>query len=287
MDAPDRRFGDLGAIRPVYNRYNRIVPDPLHTLNPTTRFTERAGEYDRVRPGYPEAAVDLALRGLGDPAKLTIADIGAGTGIFARALARRGCRVVAIEPNAAMRAAAPAHDPHENIEWRDATGEDTGLAGGSVDVVSCAQAFHWLRPEQAIREFCRILRPGGRVALLWNIGDEHDPVARGYYEAIRRASDFFTTSHDRVTANPLHHAPLLGQEEHTLPNAQRLDAQGLIGRAMSASYVPQAEDSSERRRLIEDLRALHAQHADEEGVVTLVYQTQVYLARAPEIAEQA
>jgi SAM-dependent methyltransferase len=259
------------------------MPEPLHTLNPTTRFTERAGEYDRFRPGYPEAAIDLVLRDLGDPAQLTIADVGAGTGIFARALARRGARVIAIEPNDAMRAAAPVHDPHENIQWRGATGEDTGLAGASVDLVTCAQAFHWLKPEQAIREFCRILRPGGRIALLWNIGDERDPVARGYYEAIRRASSDFTTSHGRIAENPLRRAPLRAQEEHTLPNAQRLDAEGLIGRAMSASYIPRADDSPERRRLIEDLCALHATHAADDGMVTLVYRTHVYLARALEI----
>lgn len=253
---------------------------PLHELNPTTRFTERAGEYERFRPGYPGAAIDLVLEGLGEPGALTIADVGAGTGIFARALAGRGCRVVAIEPNEAMRQVAPAH---ENIVWRDATGEDTGLAPASVDLVTCAQAFHWLKPERAIPEFCRILKPGGRIALLWNIGDERNPVARGYYEAIRRASSDFTTSHGRVTANPLHRPPLLGQEEHTLPNAQRLDAEGLIGRAMSASYIPRGENSPERRRLIEDLRALHAAHADDSGMVTLVYQTHVYLARTPDV----
>lgn len=258
------------------------MAEPLHTLNPTTRFTERAGEYDRFRPGYPEAALDLVLRGL-DTARIVVADVGAGTGIFSRALAGRGCRVIAIEPNDAMRAAAP---PFAGIEWRAATGEQTGLASASVDLVTCAQAFHWLKPEQAIREFCSILKPGGRVALLWNIGDERDPVAKGYYDAIRRASDFFTTSHDRVTANPLHHAPLLGQEEHTLPNAQRLDAEGLIGRAMSASYIPRGADSPQRRRLIEDLEALHARHADAEGKVTLVYQTHVYLARTPNLEDQ-
>ena len=86
-----------------------------------------------------------------------------------------------------------------------------------------------------------------------------------------------------MTANPLHRAPLRAQEEHTLPNAQRLDAEGLIGRAMSASYIPRAEDSPQRRRLIEDLQALHARHADGEGMVTLVYQTHVYLARTPKL----
>lgn len=255
------------------------MADPLHTMNPTGRFTERAADYTRFRPAYPAAAIDLILDGLGDASGLSIADIGAGTGILSRALADGGASVIAIEPNEAMRAAAP---PHDRIRWRDARGEATGMDRDSVDAVTCAQAFHWLKPEEAIREFVRILRPGGRIALLWNIGDERDPVAAGYYEAIRRASGGFTTSFGRITDDPLDHPLLCAQEQHVVPNVQRLDAEGLIGRAMSASYIPRDEASPERRRLIDDLRALHAAHADTDGAVSLVYETQVYLARALE-----
>src|SRR2546422_6524846 len=103
----------------------------LHEMNPTGRFTDRAEDYARCRPTYPPAAIDCVLRGLGDPAGIVAADVGAGTGISARLLADRGIRVFAVEPNAAMREAAV---PHQSVAWREGTAESTGLAPESVDL---------------------------------------------------------------------------------------------------------------------------------------------------------
>src|SRR5690606_36647496 len=110
--------------------------------------------------GYPPALIDAILGGLDAP--IRAADVGAGTGISARALAQRGVEVVAVEPNAAMRAAAA---PHPRVTWREGTADDTGLPDGAVDLVLVAQAFHWFDPPGALREFHRILRPGGRLAI--------------------------------------------------------------------------------------------------------------------------
>jgi SAM-dependent methyltransferase len=130
-------YGHLGGTA--------LPPDAaLDRLDPTGRFTNRAEDYAKHRPSYPDAAIDAVLMGLGAPPDLVAADVGAGTGISSRALAARGLRVVAIEPNAAMRAKA---EPHPRVEWRDGTGERTGLPPASVDLVLCAQAFHWLDPE--------------------------------------------------------------------------------------------------------------------------------------------
>src|SRR4051812_29902068 len=138
--------------------------DPrLFQMNPTERFSDRARDYVRFRPSYPSEAIDEVLRGL--PAGIVCADVGAGTGISARLVADRGVKVIAVEPNAAMRGAAT---PHELVEWRAGTAEATGLGTAAVDLVVCAQAFHWFDPARALEEFHRILRPGGRVALMWN-----------------------------------------------------------------------------------------------------------------------
>ena len=80
-----------------------------YELNPTSRFSDRADDYVKYRPGYPPAAIDAILNGLGPPASLVAADVGAGTGISARALADRGVRVLAVEPNAVMANAAVPH----------------------------------------------------------------------------------------------------------------------------------------------------------------------------------
>jgi 2-polyprenyl-3-methyl-5-hydroxy-6-metoxy-1,4-benzoquinol methylase len=81
-----------------------VSASALHTLNPLDRFSDRAADYVKYRPSYPMAAIDIILEGLGQT-PLVAADIGAGTGISSRLLADRGVRVLAIDPNAAMRAA--------------------------------------------------------------------------------------------------------------------------------------------------------------------------------------
>jgi 2-polyprenyl-3-methyl-5-hydroxy-6-metoxy-1,4-benzoquinol methylase len=93
----------------------------LHTLNPLARFSDRAADYVKYRPSYPAAAIDIILAGLG--AAPVVADIGAGTGISARLLADRGARVIAIEPNAAMRTAAVSHPAIESRHGTAAASE--------------------------------------------------------------------------------------------------------------------------------------------------------------------
>src|SRR5262245_13861892 len=130
----------------------------LHTMNPTGRFSDRASDYVKYRPTYPAAAIDAVLEGLGPAGTLVAADVGAGTGISSRLLAERGVRVIAVEPNRVMRDAA---EPHELVEWRDGRAEGTGLESSSLDLVLCAQSFHWFEPAAALGELARVLRPGG------------------------------------------------------------------------------------------------------------------------------
>ena len=116
--------------------------DPLWEMNPTKRFSNRAVDYAKYRPTYPAKAIEAILRGMGDPARLVATDIGAGTGISARLLADRGVRVIAIEPNVEMQQSASAHP---RVEWRAGEAEATGLLPQSMDLVQCAQAFHWFQ----------------------------------------------------------------------------------------------------------------------------------------------
>jgi SAM-dependent methyltransferase len=254
------------------------MPDrgDLHTRNPTGRFSDRASEYRRYRPSYPPGAIDAVLAGLGEGSRLTAADVGAGTGISAGLLAARGVTVIAVEPNAAMRAAA---EPDPRIRWVDAKAEATGLASRSVDVVVCAQAFHWFDPEAALAEFHRILRPGGRLALIWNDRDEGDAMTHGYGELVRLASDRDPAMEDHTRPGALYGSALFkearGQE---FPNEQALDVDGLLGRALSASYVP--KEGPKRDALVAGLRWLHSRFADEAGVVRLRYVTRVFLAES-------
>jgi len=248
---------------------------PLHELKLTTRFSDRADDYVRYRPDYPGAAIDHVLSGLGSASDLTAADVGAGTGISARMLADRRVRVIAIEPNAEMRAAASAHP---GVIWRDGSAESTGLGDAAVDLVLCAQAFHWFRPREAIEEFHRVLRPAGRLALMWNKRDRDDPLMRGYIESIRAVNG--EDPSDRMEFEPavVHAAGrFTPAERHSVPHTQRLDLEGFVGRARSASYVPKQGEGY--RELVKRLGALHEVFRDADGYVLMRYRTDVWRAR--------
>lgn len=247
---------------------------PLHAMDPTGRFSDRAEAYARHRPGYPAGAIDAVLEGLGEPRSLVCADVGAGTGISARLVAERGVRVIAVEPNEGMRGAAAGHPL---VEWRAGTAEETGLGDGSVDLVLCAQAFHWFRQEEALAEFRRILRERGRLALVWNQRVQSDAMTAGYTRAIREAGGEHPAEVRPFDEGVVTVAGKFRDLRRVdVPNAQEIDLGGLLGRAMSASYVPKSGPGHER--LVGELTRLHREHADASGRVRLVYNTLVYLA---------
>jgi SAM-dependent methyltransferase len=124
-------------------------------------FGETAAAYERGRPGWPLEAVDA----VGLPPDAEVLDLAAGTGKLTRVLERRFARVVAVEPDGAMRALNPAAI--------DGSAESIPLADAIVDGVFCAEAFHWFDRADVVAEIARVLRPGGTVALLWNVPLSH------------------------------------------------------------------------------------------------------------------
>ena len=249
-------------------------PTPLHELNPIGRFSDRVCDYVRFRPSYPAPAVNRVLAGLGDPLTITAADIGAGTGISAVLLAERGVTVHAVEPNEAMRRAIPAS---ARVIPVDGAAEATTLPEHSVSLVLCAQAFHWFDVPKALAEFARILRRPGRLALVWNKRDPGDAFTRVYTDAIRAVA---TEKHvEMMPFDPavVENSSVFGHvAAFEYPNAQRLDRAGLIGRAVSASYVPKSGPGYDT--LVKLLSAAHRLHANPSGMVELRYITQVFLS---------
>jgi SAM-dependent methyltransferase len=182
----------------------------LHGLNPRVvkGFSAGAKAYERARPDYPEKAVRFVARtfDLG-PGKIVV-DVAAGTGKWTRQLVRTGARVVAVEPLPAMRRVFRLSVP--GVPVRAGTAESTGLPPASVDLVTVAQAFHWFDVPAALREFRRILRPRGGLAIVWNsrqegtgwrlrsqrLLDEYRPKAYGHFsgkgwrKGFTRASGF-------------------------------------------------------------------------------------------------
>ena len=244
-------------------------------LDTVGRFSDRAADYVRYRPTYPAEAIDAILEGLGPPERLVAADVGAGTGISARLLGERGVRVIAVEPGEGMRRAA---EPHPNVAWVAGRAEATGLCPQAVDLVLCAQSFHWFRTADTLPEFARILKERGRLAIAWNRRSRRDPFTSDYRQAIvdvggeiadeTRAFDPAVIGDSGLFSSP---------ERRSFPNFQRLDLDGLIGRARSASYVPKSGPAGER--LLNLLRSLHRRYDEGSGFVTLVYETEVFCSK--------
>lgn len=247
---------------------------PLHTMNPLSRFSDRVADYVKYRPSYPDAAIDIILEGLENSTQLIVADIGAGTGISSRLLAERGISVIGIEPNAAMREAA---ESHQLVEFREGTAEVTNLPNASVDLVTCFQAFHWFNPEPSLLEFSRILKPSGRLVLVWNNRDKNDKFTAEYSSLVRAASNNHPAESRMKSVEPLLESPhFVNVSEYTFVYKQQLDFAGLIGRMQSVSYVPCEELI--QQQLISDLQNLYKRNCDEQGFVYLVYRTSVHLA---------
>jgi SAM-dependent methyltransferase len=246
----------------------------------TARFSDRVENYVRYRPGYPHAVLGVLRAETGLQPEHVIADVGAGTGISARFFLDAGNRVVAVEPNAAMRAAAEAWLGDEpRFRSVDGTAEATTLESASVDYVVAAQAFHWFDPPRVREEWLRILRPGGWMVLVWNTRKtDTTPFLRGYEALLREhATDYAAVNHEKVPQETIRSVLGADYDHRDLPSEQVFDWEGLKGRLLSSSYAPNAGHPG-HEPMLRDLERLFREHA-EEGRVRVEYDTQVYWGR--------
>ena len=252
---------------------------PLHA---TARFSDRVDDYMRYRPDYPPALLDWLQRELAVDAGWQVADVGAGTGISSKMFLDAGYPVIAVEPNAPMRRAAE-HWLHAYKAFRavDGRADATGLADASVDLVTVAQAFHWFDEDAAWREFARILRPGGLVAIWWNSRRLSGTRFLEGYEALLQTfgTDYASVAEryaDDARMRAWFGAGLRGSA--CFAHGQQLDFEALRGRLMSSSYAPPA-GHPQHDPMLQALLELFDRCA-EQGTVSFDYDTRIFAGLA-------
>jgi SAM-dependent methyltransferase len=248
--------------------------------DPTQRFTDRVADYARYRPGYPGGVLEVLESQVGLRREHVIADIGSGTGISTELLLGHGNVVYAVEPNDAMRAEAERRlGGRGNFRSVAARAEATTLADHSVDLVTAFQAFHWFDVEQVRREFERILRDGGQVALVWNDRKARgSALLRGYEQIVREYCEDSPKAWTGADAGRL--SRFFGEGgfgRQSLANEQVLDYEGLKGRLLSASYAPKAGHPN-HEPMLRRLRELFEQ-CQSQGRVRIEYETRLYYGR--------
>jgi SAM-dependent methyltransferase len=247
---------------------------------PTERFSGRVEHYRRYRPSYPRAAIDLLARQCGLTPGAVVADVGSGTGILSEQLLERGARVIGIEPNDAMRAAAEARLGAEpRFRSVAATAEATTLPGESADLWLAAQAFHWFDAPRARTEALRVLRAGGFAALLWNERPPEPGAFFAEYEALlrRHAAEYTAIAARRVDEASMRGFLGATMQVARFPNPQNLNYVGLEGRLLSSSYVP-APGHPEHEPMLAGLRTLFERYS-RDGEIVYPYETRVYYAQ--------
>ncbi len=247
----------------------------------TRRFSSRVDNYVRFRPGYPPGTVELLGREYGLAEGSEIADIGSGTGLLSRIFLDAGLAVTGVEPNREMRDAGDVLlGGYGRFRSVEGTAEATTLADSSVDLITAAQAFHWFDVEATRREWLRVLRPDGAVALIWNerfidtpfmreveaITDKYaaagDPDGKIREAGRGRIGDLFAPAPFRVDE---------------FPNYQMFDFAGLAGRISSSSYLPMAGEPA-HEEMLRELRLVFEKW-QEAGSVRFLYRTKVFHGR--------
>ncbi|MEM7675232.1 MAG: class I SAM-dependent methyltransferase [Myxococcota bacterium] len=204
------------------------------TDDPRDRFTQTVDDYRRYRPDYPPEAFDWLMRTLHLAAGDAVIDVGCGTGISSRALATRGLKVVGVEPNAAMLAAARAAGGGPRYVQTDA--EHLDVPADDYAAVIGAQSFHWIDLSKARQAFRRrVKRSGLSAAALWNLRTFGDPMMDAYDALLRLWSPEYAAvgAENRVEAIEADVEGVTASFTH----GQTLDREGLRGRIWSSSYI--------------------------------------------------
>lgn len=241
-------------------------------------FETGAAAYELGRPDYPDEVGGWLTGTLGLGPGKTVLDLGAGIGKFTRYLVANGASVIAVEPVDGMRAKLVAAMP--DVTALAGAAEAMPLPDASVDALVCAQAFHWFASKAALAEMSRVIKPGGKLGLIWNMRDEANPwvaaisgiIAPFEGDAPRAYKGTWKAAFPVSTLTPL-------EEKRFDHGHTGAPEDVIVNRTLSTSFIAGLPDS-ERDHVADRLRQLIATHPDLSGraEITYPYVTQAYTA---------
>jgi SAM-dependent methyltransferase len=247
----------------------------INNVSSTSRFSNRADNYAKFRPGYPDELFSYVEKVMALQPEASIVDIGSGTGLFAEPLLKNGYSVVCIEPNEDMRRAGEERlKKYPSFQSIRSTAEDTGLAENSVDLITVAQTVHWLDPVAARLECQRILKTDGYVILAWNREIQQTEFGQKYHNlrAKYRLGEPGPVQIDPILIDEFF-APGVAASKG-FANKQLLDFEALKGQLLSKSYIP-LPGHEQYDAMISELIKLFVIY-NENGLVTIHYETLLY-----------
>ncbi len=242
------------------------------------KFTGKAELYDKYRPDYPDSLVDW----LYDKTNAdTVADIGAGTGKFTLRLFKKPWKITVVEPNSDMCGVLRKNAPFADII--NASAENTGVESGSVGLITVAQAFHWFDEERFKVECKRILKAGGKTAIVFNernytdceISSERDKICQKYCGAFHSGHIGKRTSEEGDLF--LRNEYFSEVEFYSAENNIKMDEETFVGDTLSRSYALKEGDSN-FSQFVDELRDIFSKY-EQGGFGTIKYTATCYLGK--------
>lgn len=247
-------------------------------MDTTKKFNGIANEYTQSRPSYAAEFIEYLLSKYDFSASSVVADIGSGTGKFAKQLLDKGSNVICVEPNTDMRLVAEKElCEYPNFNSVSGSAENTMLPDNSVDFITTAQAFHWFDAKSFKAECSRIIKPNGKAFLIWNtrnnealinqelhrVYSKYCPDFKGFSGGTKphddRIKDFFNNNYEYITFdNPLY-----------------FDREKFINRSLSGSYSLKKGDSN-FDLYIEEIEKIFDEF-ETDGIVKIENQTVAYI----------
>lgn len=253
--------------------------DSFSPVHPTAAsgFETGAPVYRQGRPDYPAKTQAWLADILGINASSTVIDLGSGTGKFLPQLLSLTTQIHAVEPSNGMLEQLRQQFPQVNAH--QASAPSLPFADHSIDVVICAQSFHWFANQQSLDEIARVLKPNGKLGLIWNSRDDSvDWVARMVQLINTYEND--TPRHQSGEWKKVLEDSIFRLKDQTIFHHEHQGSiqDVIINRALSTSFIAQL-DENQQHHFLDELKILlfsDIKLDDKEAIIRVPYRTHAY-----------